>query len=218
MQTATSNRKMPDAGAHDLPLETREAPITAVDAENRTIDVIWTAGASVDRFDWISEQRYVEELVVSDKAVRLDRLNAGGPVLDNHDRYSSVGSMLAVVERAWIEGGKGLATIRFPKAEDDPDADRIFRKVKDKIITRLSCGYRRYKIEVDKSKQPVVWRVVDWEPFEISFVTVPADTRAQVRADDKKQYSCEFSTVAGSPADLSRRRMAMRARAAGLAD
>ena len=44
----------------DLPLETRAAPITAIDAEARTVDVTWTAGARVDRFDWMSGQRYAE--------------------------------------------------------------------------------------------------------------------------------------------------------------
>lgn len=199
-------------GTHDLPVETREAPITSVDAESRTIEVTWTTGAAVDRVDWSSGERFVEELVISDRAVRLGRLNAGAPVLDSHNRYGGLKSMLAVVERAWIERGEGRATIRFPKAEDDPEADRVFRKISDKIIRSLSCGYRRLKIEVDRKKDPAVWRVVDWEPFEISFVAVPADVGAQVRSDETAAtHRCEFRSLTGdNEARIARMRMRQR--------
>lgn len=203
-------------GRRDLPSETRSAPITAVDEQSRTIEVTWTTGAAVDRVDWFSGERYVEELVVSDSAVRLDRLNAGAPVLDNHDRYSGLKSMLAVVDRAWIEKGEGRATVRFPKAEDDPEADKVFRKINDGIIRSLSCGYRRLKIEVDKKKDPQVWRVVDWEPFEISFVAIPADIKAQVRSDDAPTYGCEFRVTSAGQNEARRIRMRLRQRLADL--
>lgn len=204
-QTMTNN------GNRDLPIETRSAPITAINTDARTIEVTWTTGAKVDRFDWMSGQRYVEELVVSDKAIRLGRLNAGGPVLDSHNVYGGLGSLLAVVERAWIENGEGRAVVRFPKAEDDAEADKVFRKIADKIIRSLSVGYRRLKIEVDKSKDPQVWRVVDWEPFEISFVTVPADVGAQVRDGKVETFRCEFR--ASLPDHNEARRIRMRKRA-----
>lgn len=198
----------------DLPVATRLAPIEAVDAASRTIEVIWAAGALVERYDWMSDQRYVEELVMTDRSVRLGVLNAGAPVLDNHDRYGGLKSMLAVVERAWIESGKGLARVRFPKEGIDPAIDTVFAKIADRVITKLSCGYRRLKIEVDKSKAPQVWRVVDWEPFEISFVTVPADPDTDVRAREKAdRHRCLF---VGSAAEPAAARMRMRTRTAGL--
>ncbi len=205
-------RPTTNEAGRDLPLETRLAPITSIDAEARTIEVTWTTGAAVDRFDWMSGQRYVEELVVSDKAIRLGRLNAGAPVLDSHNVYGGLKSMLAVVERAWIEKGEGRAVVRFPKAEDDPEADRVFRKITDRIIRSLSVGYRRLKIEVDKAKDPQVWRVVDWEPFEISFVTVPADVGAQVRDGKAETFRCEFRVLPGQN-EARRIRMQMRRRA-----
>ena len=205
-------------GMVDLPMETRAAPISTIDADSRTIEVCWTTGAAGPRIDWFTGERYIEELVVTDKAVRLGRLNAGAPVLDSHRAYNGLASMLAVVERAWIDGGKGLATIRFPKAEDDPEADRVFRKVSDGIIRSLSVGYRRNKIEVDKTKEPKVWRVVDWEPFEISFVPVPFDIAAQVRDDKAPTWSCEFLRDAASASATAGAlaRMRMRMRQAGL--
>ena len=214
-----SSRLKPKAtienGQADLPIETREAPIIAIDEEARTVEVVWTTGAPGERYDYWTDTRYIEELEVSEKAIRLERLNAGAPVLDSHDRYSGLSSMLAVVERAWVEKGEGRALIRFPKAEDDEDADKVFRKVKDKIIRSLSVGYRRLKIEVDKSKNPQIWRVVDWEPYEISFVPVPFDINAQVRADEQPVHRCQFVDVtSGAGAHASVARMRMRQRAA----
>jgi len=206
---------MPSDGNHDLPIETREAPIASIDDNARTVEVVWTAGAPGERFDWYSGERFIEELVVTEKAVRLARLNAGAPVLDSHDRFGGLASMLAVVERAWIEKGEGRAIVRFPKAEDDENADRVFRKIKDGIIRSLSVGYRRIKIEVDKSKEPKVWRVVDWEPFEISFVSVPFDIKAQVRDGTGNLFACEFRSFGEVSSHASRRaRMRMRQRAA----
>lgn len=206
-----------DDARRDLPLQTRAAPVSSVDRESRTVEVVWTAGAKVEQRDWVTGERYVEELVVSKKAVRLGRLNNGGPVLDNHFRFDGIASMLAVVERAWIADGKGLARIRFPKAEDDENADKVFRKIADGIISCMSVGYRRLKIEVDKSQDPRIWRVVDWEPYEISFVTVPADPEARVRSEAAPTFKCEFATIA-SMHSARLTRMRMRNRAAGLAD
>ena len=209
-----ANRSTSD-GFRDIQLVERATPIVGVDDGTRTVEVVWTAGASGIQYDWVSGKRYMEELVVTERAVRLDRLNAGGPVLDNHNRYGGLKSMLAVVERAWIAGGRGLATVRFPKAEDDPDADRIFRKVQDKIIRNLSTAYKYHKVEIDKSKDPEVWRVVEWEPFEISFVPIAFDTKAQVRSDERAEtYRCLFVDPADSEARLAR--MRMRQRRAGL--
>jgi hypothetical protein len=225
MASKTQSQAQPNKGERDLPLETRAAPITSVNAEARTLEVTWTTGAAGDRIDWMTGQRYVEELVVSDKAIRLARLNAGAPVLDSHDRYSGISAMLAVVERAWIEKGEGRATIRFPKEGASEKADAAFRMATDlgadgkPFLRSLSVGYRRLKIEVDKSKDPQIWRVVDWEPFEISFVSVPFDTGAQVRDGKAETFACEFRALPGAavkPAGALAR-MRMRMRSAGLA-
>ncbi|MEO3997189.1 HK97 family phage prohead protease [Mesorhizobium sp. CAU 1732] len=214
MSDKTNQTPKTSGGPADLPVVTREAAITTINVETRTIDVTWTTGAAGERFDWFSGVRYIEELAVDDKSVRLDRLNAGAPVLDSHNRYGGLSSMIAVVERAWIEKGEGRATVRFPKAVDDPDADRVFRKVQDGIIRSLSVGYRRLKIEVDKKKDPQVWRVIDWEPFEISFVAVPFDLGAQVRDGDSPKHPCQFVSVDGDENAARRARMRMRQRAA----
>ena len=59
------------------------APNTA-DADARTVEVIWSAGARVRRATFFGEP-YDEELSLDPAHVRLDRLNAGAPFLKVHE-------------------------------------------------------------------------------------------------------------------------------------
>lgn len=179
----------------DLPLQTRKAPLAAssVDADRRTVTLTFTTGAAVRRRDY--EGPFDEVLVVSKDALILDRLNAGAPVLDSHSAYSTT-AQIAVVERAWIEGSEGRATVRFPRPGVDQAADRLFGLIEDRIIKNVSVGYRIHRMKVvPGSREAVRQHVAEkWEPFEISFVTVPADIGAQVRSSDKT-FACEVITT-----------------------
>ena len=163
---------------------------STVNTEKRTVDLVWTTGARVLRGFW---EQYWEELSLDPKHVRMERLNNGAPLLNTHDRYS-LGSVLGVVESAKLEAKRGIATVRFPKAEDDPAADAIFRKVVDGIIRNVSVGYQIHKmekVESEKGKAPV-YRAVDWEPHEISIVPIGADAGAGVRSDSVTTNPCVF--------------------------
>jgi len=181
-------------------LSTREVPALSlraairpgsVDVEKRTVDLVWTTGARVLRgfFD-----RFWEELSIDPKHVRMERLTSGrAPLLNSHSNWD-LSSILGVVEGARLEGKQGVATVRFAKAEDDPDADKIFRKVVDGIISNVSVGYRVYrfeKIEDVEDKIPV-YRAVDWEPFEISLVGAGADAGAGTRSAERDLRPCTF--------------------------
>ena len=182
-----------------LPMQLRRAPIlpATVDAEARSIDVVFTTGAAVRRRRWTGWDTSVpfdEILEVSDRAVDLTRLNAGAPALDSHSVWSSY-SQVGVVERAWIEGKEGKATIRFPREGLDQAADRMFGLISDGIIRNVSVGYsiERVKVVEPAAKGEVEQRIVErWTPLEVSFVTVPADPRAQVRAADQANYPVEI--------------------------
>src|SRR5678816_2201661 len=99
----------------------------------------------------------------------MGRLNNGAPLLSNHDG-GDIASVIGVVESARIENGKGIATIRFAKAEDSPEAERVFRLVKDGILQNISVGYQTYALEeTGKARDGIpVFRATDWEPFELS--------------------------------------------------
>lgn len=155
------------------------------DSSQRTVEVVWTTGAPVRRhhIDGYDVVPYEERLVVSDKAVDLSRLNAGAPVLDGH-RAGGVADQLAVVERAWIASGKGVALLRFPDAGTSARADEVFALIEQGIIRNISVGYRHdeYTDEPATGAEDVAVRIVTrWQPHEISIVTIPADAGAQVR-------------------------------------
>ncbi len=193
---------MPDtiiAAPVALPMQLRRAPIlpATVNSEARSVDVVFTTGAAVRRRRWTGWDTSVpfdEILEVSDRAVDLTRLNAGAPALDSHSVWSSH-SQVGVVERAWIEGKEGKATIRFPREGLDQAADRMFGLISDGIIRNVSVGYsiERVKVVEPAAKGEVEQRIVErWTPLEVSFVTVPADPRAQVRAADQASYPVEI--------------------------
>lgn len=139
--------------------------------------------------------RFWEELSLDPKHVRMDRLNSRAPLLDTHDG-SALGGVIGVVETASLQKKRGVATVRFAKAEDDPNADAIFRKVKDRIISNVSVGYRVHKMEKieDGEDKIPVYRAVDWEPYEISFVPMGADAGAGVRAESAETNPCVLVT------------------------
>ncbi|UPK25941.1 prohead protease/major capsid protein fusion protein [Bradyrhizobium sp. 195] len=173
-----------------LPMQTRELPVGSVDTQKRTVKVVFTTGAAVKRRRWAGWDTAVpfeEILEVSRSAINLDRLNAGAPALDSHSAYST-SAQVGVVERAWIEGGEGRALIRFPREGLDANADRMFALVSDGIIRNVSVGYAIDEVRVvePQKKGEVEKRIITrWTPFEVSFVTIPADAGAQVRGAEE---------------------------------
>jgi hypothetical protein len=186
--------------ANALPMQTRLAPVASIEAETRTVEVVWTTGASVRRRRWTGFDTaidYEEILVVSREAVDLSRLDAGAPVLDSHSQWTTR-AIVGVVERAWIDKGEGRASLRFPKPGVDEAADRLFALVTDGIVRNISVGYRIDKVRVERPErvgEPERWFVERWTPHELSFVAVGADPGAQVRtADEAPTFPFELVT------------------------
>ncbi len=161
-------------------LQTRAmfAPET-INVEERTVELVWSTGAQVRRASW-SRGDYIEELSMAPGAVRLERLNAGAPLLDAHDSFS-LRSQIGVVQRAWLDGNKGRALVKFSRRDD---VESIFQDVIDGIYRNVSVGYKVHKTERDETGAVPVERAVDWEPYELSLVPIPADAGAQVRSDE----------------------------------
>lgn len=182
----------------DLPLMTRAGPVSSVNADSRTLDVIFSTGSTVRRTRVVgfgTRVRYDETIIVSPEAVNMERLNAGAPVLDSHDSWTTL-SQIGVVERAWIDGANAMARLRFPQGGVDPAADRLFALISDGIVRNVSVGYSQDVVrvlEAEKSED-VEQRIVErWTPYEISFVTIPADAGAQVRSEDARQDGTRYS-------------------------
>lgn len=195
VKTETIQRDLP-------PLEIRAAVRPdSVNREARTVDVVFSTGARVKRFGWDGD--YYEELSLEPSAVRLDFLNRGAPFLAMHNSYS-LDAVVGVVESARIENGQGVATIRFAS---DEISEGVFRKVDAGILRFVSVGYVRHRMEMieDSSDGVPVYRVMDWEPLEISAVSIPADKGAEYRSHGLHSQTCsiirrEGQTMSGNKA------------------
>lgn len=150
---------------------------SSINLERRTVEVVFGTDTPVQMYDW-DLGRYMEVLSFDPAHVRLDRANAGSPVLDMHDRYEQIG----VIENARIENGKGIATLRFSK---NKDAEEVWQDVVDGIKTKVSVGYNVYEYQelTLPGEEVRTLKAIDWEPSEISMVSKPADINSGVRSE-----------------------------------
>ena len=208
-----TNASAQAAQIRDLPVQTRAAvlvPSTFNEAEN-TVEVVWTQGATVRRYDYWSDKPYDEALEVTPEAVDMARFDAGTvQVLDGHRTYGGVSAILGIAERGWIEGGEGRATLRLSQR---PELAGIVADIRAGVIRAISFGYSVQRIEITRAQDRTdginvdLYRAVRWTPQEISFVTVPADagagTRSSPSADPAQGQAangmpCEFTTRAAA--------------------
>ncbi len=137
----------------------------AVDEENRTVSLAFSSEDPYERW-W-----GIEILSHEKGAVKLDRLTNKAPLLIDHDMRNQAG----VVESATIGADKfGRAEVRFSK---NKKSDEVFQDVLDGIRTKVSVGYTIKKMKLEESSEdgPDVYRVTEWEPYEISIVSIAAD-------------------------------------------
>ena len=93
------------------------------------------------------------------------------PFLVDHDR--SVDSQIGVVEKAWVEGGRGRARVRLGKSAR---AEEFLARIRDGELGNISVGYEITRLRLESEAAGVeTYRVTAWKPHEISLVTVPAD-------------------------------------------
>jgi HK97 family phage major capsid protein/HK97 family phage prohead protease len=143
----------------------RTFEVRSVNAEERTVDLAFSSEAEYERW-W-----GVEILGHDAGEVRMDRLKSGAALLVNHRSDDQVG----VVESARIDkDGKGRATVRFGKSAR---ASEILQDVIDGIRKLVSVGYHIHAAKLVETREGGidVYRITDWEPVEISIVSVPAD-------------------------------------------
>lgn len=148
----------------------------AVNAEARTAELTFSSETPYDR--WFG----TEILDHATASVRLDRLNDGGALLRNHSTSQHIG----VVERAAIGDDRvGRAVVRFGKGAE---AEAAFRDVQDGILRHVSVGYLVHRMVMEEEKDGhETYRVMDWEPIEVSLVPIPADPTVGVgRADEPR--------------------------------
>jgi HK97 family phage prohead protease len=175
---------------------------SSINEDSRTVDVVFSTDTDkVER--WFG----IEILDHSPKSVRMDRLKNAAPLLLDHNSREQIG----VIESAEIKGKTGTATVRFSKSAK---GEEIFQDVRDGIRSKVSVGYRVHQVVLERSDKATgrdTYRVTDWEPFEISLVSVPADDSAGVRGENPSsifgQRAAELSTIVtmSKPAETQER-------------
>ena len=137
----------------------------AISADARTVELSFSSETPYERW-W-----GVEVLDNTAPAVRLGRLTAGGPLLMDHDTRDQIGA----VESVRIDADRvGRAVVRFGKSAR---AQEVWQDVQDGIRRNVSVGYAIHKATLVETSDTGLdtYRVTDWEPLEISLVSVPAD-------------------------------------------
>lgn len=157
----------------------------------------------------------IEVLDHSPGAMDSGRIERGAaPLLWQHDPGSPIG----VVERAWTDSTKrrGMARVKFFATEKA----REVRSMVEGGLRNVSFGYRVLELEEARAGGGE-YRATRWEPFEVSFVSIPADptvglgrahelepTTARVRAftipadaaDTTEEATMAADTAADKPA------------------
>lgn len=174
MMTRAIQNKSPgnEIVQRDVQIETK-----AVDEASRSVDLSFSSEDAYERYFG------PEILGHSPGEVELGRLQAIGVALWNHHSDIPIGRLSEI--RLDESTRKCRAKVTF---DDDPESDRIFRKVKSGTLRGVSVGYRVNVWEEVKAGKTSTcgrhtgpcWIARKWEPLEVSVVSVPADATVGV--------------------------------------
>ena len=163
-----STKQLPETLARHLDKGRAER---ALQVERAAID----EAARTATLAFASEQPYerwwgIEILDTTATAMRQGRLRGGANLLCDHNTRDVVG----VVESVEIGADRvARAVVRFGKSAR---AEEVWQDVKDGIRRNVSVGYLIHQAVLVETKDGLdTYRVTDWEPFEVSLVSVPAD-------------------------------------------
>lgn len=168
-----SKQAIPEALARHLTKGRAERALTversAIDEDARTALLAIASETPVER-------GYGYEILdVSAKSMRATRLQAGANLLCDHDARDVVG----IVESVEVGADRvARALVRFGKSVR---AEEVWQDVRDGIRRNVSVGYIVHRAELSGKRDGVeAYRITDWEPFEVSLVSVPADASVGV--------------------------------------
>ncbi len=136
----------------------------AIDEQARTATLAFASETPYERY-W-----GIEILDITPTAMRQGRLRSGANLLVDHDSRDVVG----VIESVEVGADRvARATVRFGRSAR---AEEVWTDVRDGIRRNVSVGYMIHKAQLVEERDGVeTYRVNDWEPFEVSLVSVPAD-------------------------------------------
>lgn len=159
-------------------------------ADARTVDLVFSTGAPVQRFD--ERGPYTEVLA-------LDGFEGaeGVHLLDAH-RRGSVDDVLGAVQSARVVGGEARATVKLSRHKTK--AVQLAGDLEDGLRFGVSVGYtvEEEKETTDARTGARTKTAIRWTVHEISIVPVPADRLASTRNNNSMP-----TTAANSPENTS---------------
>lgn len=199
---------MPNRSAPAEMRRAAEFQPASYNAADNSLELVWSVGAAGTRFDWLDGGFYIESLSMEPGAIRLERLNAGACLLDSHATRSLASVLGSVVPgSARVEGGQGLARVRLASTPDVADTNQ---KIIYGHIRNVSVAYHVHKFErTETPGETPKMHAIDWEPVEISMVTVPFDAAAQVRSAGDVMPEIIETQTDDTPTPRSRQRTAV---------
>lgn len=158
-------------------LLTRAAPLAATswDPGARTLEVVFSTGATVERAD--ARGPYNERLSLDQDWSAF----IGAPVLNAH-RRGEVSDVLGSVIAARTVGGEARATIRLSRRSD---VDPIVQDILDGHLRGVSVGYavQAWRDDNDPASGIRTRTATRWTPVELSIVPIPADRGSIIRSE-----------------------------------
>ena len=120
------------------------------------------------------------EILSHDKgAVRLKRANKGAmPLLFNHNIDDPIG----MIEEGRIEENRLVVDSRF----FDTDRAAEVQSMINGGLHNVSIAYRVHVLEENKDTE--IFTATDWEPYEVSIVTIPADPSVGIGRGQEAEY------------------------------
>lgn len=199
--TQTRSAEMPLVGIQmDVRNVTRAQDGAGSEAPAARFELVFSAGASVRRYDWTNDRYFQEKLDTSPEAINLDRLERGAPLCNTHSAYR-LEDQIGVVDQPVVANGFGTVQAQLSRRES---VRGIVQDLEDRVIRNVSVGYVRDAMVMSFDAVTGVWTylVTRWTPMEVSLVPIPADMDCQVRSEGGKLKDAMGQEVRSYPCQL----------------
>lgn len=177
-----------------LPLQLREAEVRAFETQDTGARLQFALSSETP-----VERVFGSEVLSHDPgSIRMNRLNARAmPLLFNHNRDDPIG----MVDGGAVRGGRLVVDAHL---FDTARAQEVGAMLAGGL-RNVSVGYRIHDA-VDNPKRGEVL-VTDWEPYEASIVTIPADSTVGIGRASSEEFEVSIRSI--NPAQNADRSVAM---------
>jgi HK97 family phage prohead protease len=163
----------------------RSLVVRAIREGDREVDVVASTD-DVDSYGDVVEQTW-----------NLDRYNANPVVLYNHSRYGDT-LPIGTARNVGVSDGALRATVRFASAEANPQAERVWQLVREKVLRAVSVGFMPGDVRQEMRDGRDIYVLANNDLHEISVVPVPANPKALARMRARALPSVTRGTAANT--------------------